>query len=173
MFKKAPIALVCALLLLPALAPAKDMTGKFGLGYYLSDAPVGIRYWFNPKVGLDVGLGLDLTDLDPGTATSYWFDVGVPYVVIGTERANLFVRVGALVGILDDRVFGSGTLDKTWTKVDVTLAPGAEVFIGDSFALEASHGIDFQFISPPEGDSRFNVTTFGNSVTTIGFHFYF
>ena len=173
MFKKATIALVSALLLLPTLASAKDMTGKFGLGYYLSDAPVGLRYWVTPKVGLDVGLGLDMTDTGTETATSYFFDVGIPYIVVGTERANFFVRVGALIGILDDRVYGSGTLDDTWTNVTASIAPGAEVFFGDNFSLEASHGINFEFISPPVGDSRMNINTFGSSTTDLGFHFYF
>lgn len=173
MFKKATIALVSALLLLPTLASAKDMTGKFGLGYYVSDAPVGIRYWVTPKVGLDLGVGFEMKDLGSENANSFWFDVGIPYIVVGTERANLFVRVGATIGILDDRVYGSGTLDKTWTDVVASLAPGAEVFIGDNFSLEASHGIGFEFKSPPEGDSLFNVKTFGNGISSLGFHFYF
>lgn len=173
MFKKATIALVCALLLLPTLASAKDMAGKFGLGYYLSDAPVGVRYWVTPKVGLDVGVGFEMKDLGAKSATSYWFDLGIPYIVVGTERANLFVRVGAVIGILDDRVYGTGLQDKTWTDVNVSLAPGAEVFVGENFSLEASHGIGVEFKSPPTGDSLTNVKTFGNGISSLGFHFYF
>jgi hypothetical protein len=177
-FKKATIALVSALLLLPTLASAKDMTGKFGLGYYMTDAPVGIRYWVTPKVGLDLGVGYELKDLGSENASSYWFDLGIPYIVVGTERANFFVRLGATIGILDNKAYyqmtdANGVIDKTWSDVNVSLAPGAEVFVGDNFSLEASHGINFQFLSPPEGDSLFNVKTFGNSITTIGFHFYF
>lgn len=173
MFKKATIALVSALLLLPTLASAKDMTGKFGIGYYVSDAPVGLRYWMTPKVGLDIGLGLDMTDLGDESATSYFFEVGIPYVVVGTERANFFIRPGVAFGILDDRVYGSGTVDDTWTDITITLAPGAEVFFGDNFSLEASHGIGIQILSPPEGDSLTNVSTFGAGVSELGFHFYF
>src|SRR5512144_106814 len=89
---------VALLLALPALASAKEMTGRLGLGYNNSDAPLGVRYWFNPKAGVDLGFGFDSTDLGTKNATDYFFEVGVPYVVYGGEHANLFVRLGAQVG---------------------------------------------------------------------------
>ncbi len=185
MFKKAILAAVIIALIVPAASMGKDMMkGKFALGYYASDAPVAIRYWASDKVAIDAGLGLSMKEVaDPtasdSTATtstfSFWFEAGVPYKVWDHERAHFFVRPGITIGILDDREFGTGALDETWTQVTGQLALGAEVFLTDNFSIDANHGFNIIFTSPPEdlGDSTTDVGTFGNSITNVGFHFYF
>jgi len=161
-------------LVVPVVSSAMDMTGKWGLGYFSSDAPVGVRYWVNEKVGVDVGLGFDNTDLGDESAMSFWFEIGAPYVLMGTERANFFFRPGLVYASLDDRVYGSGTLDDTWTNITIKLTPGAEVFFGEHFSLEAAHGITIDLMSPPgDGDSSTNFGTGAYSITQLGFHFYF
>jgi len=184
-FKRLTTAIGTALLVLPALASAKDMTGRMGLGFNLSDAPIGIRYWFSPNVGLDVGVGYESKDLGSENASNFFAEAGLPYIVYGTEHANLFVRVGAQVGIIDDRTVAGGLgLDDTRTQLDVTIGPGAEVFLGDNFSLQASHGIGFRYTQLPSAyadtptpgageDTSLDFATFGNSVTELGFHFYF
>jgi len=184
MFKKTLLVLFVVALALPAASMAKDMTGMFALGYYNSDAPVAVRYWATDMVAIDGGIGLSMievadpsaTDPDATTNTfSFWFDVGVPVKVWDHERAHFFVRPGVLLGILDDREFGTGTLDETWTVVTGQLALGAEVFLTDNFSLDARHGFNLIFTTPPEdvGESTMDVKTFGDSVTNVGFHFYF
>ncbi len=184
MFKKILLVLVVVSLTAPSALMAKDMTGKFALGYYNSDAPVAVRYWATDKVAIDGGIGLSMievpdasaTDPDATTSTfSFWFDVGVPVKVWDHERAHFFVRPGLLLAILDDREFGGMGLDETWTVVTGQLALGAEVFLTDNFSLDASHGFNLIFTTPPEdyGDSTMDVKTFGDSVTNVGFHFYF
>ncbi len=184
MIKKTILAVVVVAMIIPATAMAKDLTGKFALGYYSSDAPVAIRYWATDKVAIDAGVGLSLNEVADMTATdstattnalSFWFEVGVPIKVWEYERSHFFVRPGILIGILDDRVFGSGTLDETWTQINGQLALGAEVFLTDNFSLDATHGFNFIYTTPPEdlGDSTLDINTFGTSVTNVGFRFYF
>ncbi len=171
-------------LALPVIGSAKDMNGKFSLGYFSSDAPVGFRYWASPKVGIDLGLGMEMKDIyfdgDKTAATSFWVDFGVPYVIWDSERANFFVRPGATLAILDDRVYGTGNLDEKWTQFTFSLTPGAEVFFGDHFSLSAGHGIAIQMTKVPDavgaprgGETETEVRSFDASVTQIGFHYYF
>jgi hypothetical protein len=184
MFRKLILATLAIAMVVPAASMAKDMTGKFALGFYNSDAPVAVRYWATDMVAVDAGVGLSVKEVmdyssadSTGTtnAFSFWFEVGVPIKVWDHERAHFFVRPGALIGILDDREFGTGALDKTWTQVTGQLALGAEVFLTDNFSLDANHGFNLIYTSPPDevGDATFDVKTFGGSLTNVGFRFYF
>ena len=174
MLRKFFVIVFAIAILVPVTSNAMDMTGKWGLGYFSNDAPVGVRYWFNEKFGLDVGLGFESIDQGDESASSMWFEVGVPYILMDTERANFFVRPGLVYASLDDRVYGSGLLDDTWSNITVKITPGAEVFFGENFSLEAAHGIMIDLMSPPgDGDSMTNFGTGAYSITQIGFHFYF
>lgn len=194
--KKLLIFTLAALLCAPAVSLAKDMTGKWGLGYFSSDAPVGGRIWLNEKIGLDIGVGFEMRDQyvpNPNTtgpadaemkesATSFWFEVGAPIVVMPTERANFFIRPGVVFAQLDDRTYGTGVLDSRWTQITLLATPGAEIFFGDNFSLTAGHGIAVDILSVPDedgipeyrrGESETTIRTFDASVTYFGFHFYF
>jgi hypothetical protein len=175
MLKKVFGLMLVLALLAPITTNAMDMTGKWGLGYFSSDAPVGVRYWLNQKLGVDLGVGFESKDLGDNTATSFWFEGGFPYVLMDTDRANFFVRPGVVFASLDDRVYGTGVLDKKWNNITIKLTPGAEVFFGDHFSLQAAHGIMIDLISPPDGagDSKTDFNTGAYSVSEIGFHFYF
>ena len=191
MAKRVMILALALLFVIPAMSFAKDMTGKWGLGYFSNDAPVGARFWVNEKVGVDLGVGFsangyvvsegappDVT-YSTETATSFWVDLGVPYVVFPSDRANFFVRPGVVFGIIDDMDpdLGTQTVDETWTQITVSLTPGAEVFFGEHFSLEAGHGIALDLTTPPDaingGESTTDIRTFDASVTYLGFHFYF
>ena len=161
-------------------AESRDMKGKYGLGYFNSDAPVGGRIWVSPKLGVDVGVGFEATDvMFEGTkesATSLWFEAGFPYVVFSGERANFFVRPGVMFGSLDDRVYGTGGLDDTWSLLAVSGTLGAELFFGENFSLEAGHGIKVSTMTPPDeigSESMTTISSFGADITYFGFHFYF
>lgn len=183
MNRKALVLLLVVLVALPTMSLAKDLTQKFALGFSTSDAPVGIRYWAAEKVALDLGLGFQSQEVaDPegeaGETTntmSFWIDLGVPYKVVDFERAHFFVRPGALIALLDDRAYGSGGLDETWTVINFNLGLGAEVFLTDQFSVDAMHGFIVRYTSPPDdiGDSTTDFGTFGASITEVGFHFYF
>jgi hypothetical protein len=155
---------------------AKDMAGRFALGFYNSDAPVGVRYWATDVVAVDVGVGFQANDLDTATTTNFWLEAAIPIKVFEGDRSHFYVRPGVVFGVLDDRDFGTGTLDEKWTSIDFTGALGAEVFFGEHFSVEASHGVVLNYLSPPKqvsSDSRINFRTFGNGLTQVGFRFYF
>ncbi len=191
--RKTAIGLILTLLLLGSVTSAKDLSGAFSLGYFNSDAPVGVRFWLNEKVGVDFGIGFETKtvytynqvsrEFDKEVAMSRWTDIGIPYVIYPTERANFFVRPGLLIGMLDDRINGFGAADETWWVFTGTLTPGVEVFFGDNFSLEAGHGFALQITKIPDseaipsdtrrGETEVEIRTFDASVTYLGFHFYF
>jgi len=180
--KRMTIAALALILALPALASAKDMTGRFGLGYFTDAAPIGLRYWFSPKLGVDLGFGFASIDGVPSfpsttpatteSAMDITLEAGLPYIIHSSERANLFLRAGGVLGITDDRLLG-GLTDETWTTFDILLGPGAEVFFGDNFSLEGSAGLRINIVSPPVGDSLTSFGTEAASVSELGFHYYF
>jgi hypothetical protein len=184
------------MLVLPLAVNAVDMTGKYGLGYFKSEAPVGARFWVSPQLGIDVGVGFESksvylptygatdTTYNKETGMSFYAEVGFPYVIFDTERANFFIRPGFMLGMLDDRIAdgGTGMLDEKWTLMSFSLAPGAEIFFGDNFSLEAGHGIAIDMLKAPDadgipeylrGETITTIRSFDASVTYLGFHFYF
>lgn len=176
MFKKLIVSVLVLAIMVPAVASAKDLTGRFGLGYFHSDAPVGLRYWVNDKVGLDIGVGFESRDLGEESASSFWIEAGVPYIVYPSDRANFYVRPGIVYASLDDRVHGTGAYDETWSVITLKLMPGAEVFFGDHFSLQAAHGFEVTLSSPPDevsDESTTDIKTTAASISYLGFHFYF
>lgn len=194
MFKKVSMLAVALMITVPAFAVAKDLNGRFGIGYFHNDAPVGFRYWASEKLGIDIGIGFDAqnvysatqvngeTQYDKELATSFWVEVGAPFIVVPTERANFFVRPGVIFASLDNRSQMGGGVDASWTRITLLATPGVEVFFGDHFSLEAGHGVAVDITSVPDeagisemrrGETELDVRTFDASVTYLGFHFYF
>ncbi|MBD3402670.1 hypothetical protein GF420_07225 [candidate division GN15 bacterium] len=189
--KRLLITLAVALLVIPVGIDAKDMNRKYGLGYFNTDAPVGGRIWVSPTIGIDLGVGFEGKtiyesanggDPEKSTATSFWFEAGVPIVVFPSERANFFIRPGVQVASLDNRIYGEGPSDAKWTRITPSATLGAEVFFGDHFSLEAGHGIAVDITSVPDedgitevrrGESETEFRTFDASIAYLGFHFYF
>ena len=177
--KKLLILTVLVLLVAALGSNAMDMTKKWGVGYFMDDTPLGVRFWLNEKTGIDIGIGLENADLGNETAMSYWASVGVPIVLFPTERANFFARPGVQIGVLDNRVYGSGPQDETLNQFVISLSLGGEVFFGNNFSLEAASGIAAAMTSYPDTptgtpvDGTTDIFTFGAGVSSLGFHFYF
>jgi len=178
--------------LVAAISPslAKDMTGKYSLGFHNSDAPVGGRYWFSQNAAIDLGVGFKSNAVvveDPVTEESdtqntmnFWLEAGVPFKLYDVDNAHFYARPAILMGLLDDRDYGTGSADAKWTSIDLILSLGAELFFGEHFSVEATHGLKVNMTSVPDDvqdsvgtDSFTSFETFGNNLTTIGFHFYF
>lgn len=142
--------------------------------------PVGARYWVNPNLGVDIGLGFESTDQGDDTYTNLYVGAGFPYIILDTERANFFVRPGFTFGSLDACPYGIASEGK-WTMFNISVMPVAEVFFGQNFSLQAGHGLEIEMLSYPDepefsnlaGESRTNIRTLDGSVTYLGFHFYF
>ena len=82
---------------------------RLGMGIAFNDeAPLSIRAWFNPKVGLDAGLGLrarradDTTTITDSTPTpservtmlDLSFDLGIPIRILRKNKVDFILRPG-------------------------------------------------------------------------------
>jgi hypothetical protein len=180
MFKKMFVTTLALILAIPVIGSAMDMTGKYGMGYFNSEIPVGGRYWFAPKMGFDLGVGFDMQDQGTQSYTDFYVGAGFNYVLISTDKANFFARPGVVYGSLDARPYGIASESK-WTKVKFSLMPVAEVFFNDHFSLQAGHGFELELVSYPDeaafgdlsGESRTNFKTLDGSISYLGFQFYF
>jgi hypothetical protein len=176
MFKWSIFISVLLIVIVPSIGLSRDMSGRFGLGYYRSEAPIGFRYWLTSRIGLDIGIGIESVDEGSKRATSFWFEVGSPYVLYESKLTNFFLRPGILFKSLDDRVHGTGRLEENWTEIEIQGYPGVELFYGEHFSAEVSHGLSFKILKLPEElttDTFINYNTISNGITQIGFHYYF
>ena len=166
--------LLLTALLASGSALAADREGEFALGFNNSDAPVGARYFVSEKVALDFGVGYESKDLGDESAASMWFEFGVPYVLFDYESSFFFVRPSFSYASLDDRVYGSGTLDDTWSVTSFRLNLGAEVRLAERFGLTFQHGLGITSTSPAgDGESTSDFSTFGQNATEAGVWFTF
>jgi hypothetical protein len=161
-------------LLLAGSALATDRSGEFALGFNNSDAPVGLRYFFAENVGADLGLGFESIDLGADSGSSFWLELGVPYVLYDYESSFFFVRPSVSFASLNDGVYGSGDVDESWSVVSLRLNLGAEVRLAERFGLTFQHGLGLTSTSPPgDADSTTNFGTFGENATEAGVWFTF
>lgn len=172
MTSKLMLAALTLLMAVPAAAVEKE--GTFALGFSDGDAPVAVRFFTNEKVGFDLGLGLDSTDLGDESASSVFFEGGVTYVVRDYENAFFFVRPAIAYKSLDDRVYGSGALDDTWTVLELQLNLGGEVRLAERFGLTFQHGLAMTSTDAPgDGDKLTDFGTRGENITQAGVWFTF
>ncbi len=186
--------LMALLVTIPSVGYSMDKKGKLALGYFDSQAPLGVRYWFSPRLGADLGVGFEAIRYPLGMntaakvadkegANSLWLEAGIPYVVYPTERANLFVRLGGVLGFPDDNLYsynlgrGNDTITgHTSTYFSLKLTPGVEFWVTDNFSLEVAHGVEFLVLDPyktSKVDASYRFGSTASSLTQIGFHFYF
>lgn len=140
---------------------AVDMAkGDYALGFFDQNAPIGGIYWFSPKAALAVGIGIQKPDEGD---TEFDLTVGVPITLIGNDRANFQVRPRLFYG-------SNAVSNGNFMAFGADLA--AEVFITKHFSLLAGHGLEFQTISPDEGDSVTNINSRVVSGSSVGFYYY-
>lgn len=151
-----------ALSLIATAAMAHDVTGRFGLGFVSTDAPVGGRYWMSEKMGIDAGIGFSSQDLGEETATAFVLNAGVPFIFnAAADRVNFLIRPGIKFSSFE-----------TYTQIELSGALEFEVFVTDDFSVSAAHGVAIDMTSPDEGDSATDFGLFGNNWTGFGFHYY-
>ncbi len=135
-----------------------DKKGKFGLGFFNDDAPLGGRYWITSKVGIDFGFGADLRNVvdstvsinlaplkapNPGkkTLSEIRIDGGVPFNVIQTEKVNFLIRPGFTYQRRS--YFFPLTHDSVVTQVvviDVDIDSASGKIIKDTISLQFNRG---------------------------------
>lgn len=168
------LAVALSILAAPAIA-AEDMTGRIGLGFVHWDAPIGGRYWFSPKVGVDLNFGFDKSEFDQGDGTTESFTDwrimgGLPINIQNMAERVHFNFLPAIQFANYDR--GEG--NDSDTDITIILALEFEVNVTSDFTVAASHGIGIDLYSPGAdgAESTTDIFTFGNNVTEFGFHYY-
>lgn len=160
-----PIALFCLGLAAPGAARARDMNGKFGLGYEQTLGGVsGIHLKYHVRDFVIQGvLGFDIfkpTDSDPRTAVRG--ALGVAYHFARFEVVNLGIGIRGDVGWRNGEAVTAAARsecrDQGGSDCDTRKEPSAwefnleipllaEVFFTDHFALSLQTGVLFQFVT--------------------------
>jgi hypothetical protein len=175
--KKVLFFAVALCLLASSAAMGADMTKRIGLGFVDSDAPIGGRYWFSEKVGLDLGFGLNKDEeFNSGTgekeSLTHWRVLGaLPIKIhsVGDNRVNFNFLPAVMYNSIDN---GSGMSSDN--VIDLFFGLEFEAFVTEAFSVGASHGVVIVLDSP--GDSTIESTTdihlTGGNLTNFGFHYY-
>jgi hypothetical protein len=155
-------------------SPLDGVQGHWGLGYFTTVAPLGMRYWFDKTSGLDIGLDANLSGA--GGTSSYRFGGEAGYVrSLGHYHYCVpFWRVGA--GISFDDGFSSAGTKITKMLLDGLI--GAELFFGaqgfPNVSLQLGYGLQVT-LSEPGSDYLIATNNAGIkavSVGSLGFHIY-
>jgi len=172
---KKAIFFTALLSLVASSAMAVDTMGRFGLGFVSTDVPIGGRYWFSDKIGVDFGFGVSSTDLGDSSSTDFVFGAGLPINVMNMgDRVNMHLSPELKYQAFDVPE-GSGLQS---SEIDVLVVLEFEVFVTNDFSVSASHGLGFQIASYEDfGTQSVDSTTdwgsVGSNITDFGFHYYF
>jgi len=172
LFVPALLGLALGFVLVPAPARADDpaprgvdVTGRWGIGTATGDAPLGVRYLWDPRYGFDAGLGFGF--FSSGSLDSRVVVEGAfLYALAPADRVNFYFRPG--VQFRNEHTDAGST-----TTVGLRAFLELEVFVSSSFSVDARTGLFVDSVSPP-GDAS-NRTDWGldsGLVTEAGFHFY-
>ncbi len=156
-----------------------------GTAYGTVDAPVlGARFWFNPDMGLDVGLGfsgsslsvLDQTDTrtDSPEPFTMILHAGLPFALADSDHFVFQVVPEINFGMSGNTIEGmDGADDEVYrgTHFDLGVRAGGEVhfgFIGvPQLSLQAGVGVGFQYDSVSYEDGGGTAEAERMSVGTI------
>jgi hypothetical protein len=173
--------------------------GRMGIGYTNSAAPVGLRLWFAPAIGFDLGLGFKLFQTpeintpdpaDKTQAADFAVDVGLLFAVWRKpdSQSTAYVRLGALI---DRKYDGTGTdaagaaKHSNVTRTDISIMFGVEWFMKElgvpNLSLNAAAGFAAVLNSPKHtagaSDLEFGLesstTGLGFLTSNFGFRYYF
>jgi hypothetical protein len=139
---------------------------------------IGIRQWFNKRVGFDLAVGYYQAEIKPlpEKFTGYTVDTGIPISIKRpSQRVNLILRPGFQWGQLEDVDETPPPLTIEWDLLGTTLDLEVEWMVADNLSLSASHGVGY-FRLRDNGSpktSRTYAGTLGSNFTELGFHVYF
>jgi hypothetical protein len=167
-----------ALVMLLCASAALAADAKTALGFHSYSAPVGIRTWFSPQLGLDVGVGFDSqTNTHDSPAvddkfSGYSVEAGLPYVFKSWDKVKFIGRPGVIYGTSKQEPSG-GTSVKN-TNLIVTGELEVELTVAENVTISMSHGLDYfsgHDDRTPE-NKRSGFETLGNGWSSLGFHVY-
>jgi len=171
---------------------------RFGVGYMgrrtmiispagdTQDAPIiGVRYWLDPMIGIDAGIGLLFSGGSTTTGnastdlqgyTVFMLHGGVPLALAGSKHFSFQVIPELNFGLSGSKspAPGGQSNDLSGIHFDIGARAGGEVqfgFIGiPELSLQAGVGLAFSYdhskLTPPGGGAAnsLNTTSFGTSV---------
>ncbi len=162
-----------AALLLAGASPARaggfghDVSRRLGVAMISPEVPLGVRYLFERRVGLELGLGLTARERAHGDAH---LDAGILIALAPGDRVNFYLRPGA-------RFASMHPAGAPETTVELNLGFDFEVFVAPDFSVTASQGVALDFVSagaisssPSEDHREFNL--FGGGWPHLGFVYY-
>lgn len=186
----------------PPATPTEDATSDFNVearrwavGYSgvssistgsiaLAIPAIGIRYWANQTIGLDLALGLGWAggsvdsgplSMDKNAVFGILFQGGIP-VALSTHRHVSFQVIPYLTVAHGQTSSGTGPtkVDFNGLRLDVGARVGLEVFFGfigiPELALSATIGAQFEYTrTHSEGSSTATVNADATTDTTYGF----
>ena len=188
-------ALMLAVAALPASAagPAPADTSKYSMGGIGFRSPVmplsswlvepqavpsiGMRQWFNHRIGFDIDAGYYQAEVKPlpEKFTGYTVEAGVPISIKRPSRnVNLILRPGFTWGQLEDVDETPPPITIDWQVLGATLDLEVEWMVTDKLSLSASHGAGY-FELHDNGSpktTRTFVGTLESNFTELGFHVY-
>ena len=144
-----------ALLLLGSTdALAKNMHGKFGVGYQqtmLGAHGFSFTYWTTPSFGLNFLAGSEFAlDEDNDNTTTLYASLGLRYVVYATKLANLDIGLRGILGWLSE---------PSATQFGVELPIEVELFLSNSFSINLATGLTFTMV--PDNGPLFEAAGLG------------
>ena len=157
------------------LSPIDGVVGHFGLGYFTSAAPVGMRYWLDRPPAVDVGVDFALSS--GGTnAHRYGLDLAYVMALAHYHYSVVFARAGLSYRYLD--TFGKDALP---ARHDLGLSGfvGAELFLGafgfPNISLLGGYGVAASYTYNAGSAFIIGTATPGLSIVgtgSLGFHIY-
>lgn len=161
-------------LLLPAVAVAatygrdkgKNVVGFYGVGWSSADAPIGLRYLFDPRNGFDLGFGFRSDDTPGGRESEVVLEGAYLLALAPGERTNVFLRPGIRFANLSIRGDSS-------TRIGIDIAVDVEHFLADRVSVSARSGFRYDSLSAPDRSSdRDTFRTIGDLLLEGGVHLY-
>jgi hypothetical protein len=141
----------------------RDVSRRLGVGMVSPEAPLGGRYLFDPRLGLELGAGVDRLN---GHSTTVVLDAGLLMALAPGDRINFYFRPGARFRSVDPSDEGATTT------ISFTASLNVEVFVTRDFSVTADQGFEMDFVSPPSGPDHTDFAVRGAPWTRLGFFYY-
>jgi hypothetical protein len=147
---------LAVLLMLTFAAPgagAKDLPGKFGLGYVctLGGVPgLDIQYYVTRFIGLEAVLGLDYVSASDFSPLAFKMSLGGRFNFARAKDANLGVALRANIGVSNADYFKNKAVTEGSVHFNLEIPLIAEYFLSNHFSVFTQVGLLIDFV-PKKG----------------------